>query len=216
MSRLFPLARLSRRRLGELFGARAARAYGIGIAGTNALLLLLLPSTTEASAFAALLKSASSSASWAVAGFVGLSAARDLSRRDELDGISALASSRGYDARDLDLSRVGAAAFVIAVWLFVPLSLLSLIAGIRLSAPSGAWTIAWIAFLALYSALLAVTLSALARLAAHLYPNYGRSALSTFVLLPHLLHWAFPEVPSLPAAFGWLLDRGADWVSLFG
>jgi hypothetical protein len=216
VSRLFPLARLSRRRLGELFGARAARAYAIGIAGTNALLVLLLPSTTEASAFAALVRNASSSASWAVAGFVGLSAARDLYGRDQLDGISALASTRGFDARDLGLSRVGAAAFVIAVWLFVPLAVLALIAGVRLSAPSGAWTIAWIAFLAPYAALLGITLSALARLAAHLYPNYGRSALAAFVLLPHLLHWAFPEVPSLPAAFGWLLDRGEDWVALFG
>ena len=211
---LLPLARLSRRRLGELFGARAARAYGVGISVSYALMILLLPSTTEASTFAALVKNALSSASWAVAGFVSLSAARDLSQRDRVDGVSALAESRGYGNHALEWSRFGAAAFVIAVWLFLPLAALSLLAGLRLAGPSTAWTLAWLGFLALYVPLLALTLSALARVAARFYPSYGRSALATFVLLPHLVRWAFPEVPSVPAAFAWLLERGTDFVSL--
>jgi ABC-type transport system involved in multi-copper enzyme maturation permease subunit len=211
--RLYPLARLCRRRLGELFGARAARAYGVGIATSYGLLLMLLPRTSEPSEFSAVLGDALSSASWAVAGLVSLSASRNLAGRDEADGVSALARCRGYDARELTLARFAAAAFVIAAWLFVPFAALSLLAGFRLAAPSVTWTAAWLAFLTLYAPLLALTMSGLSRLAARLYPNHGRSALAAFVLLPHLLHWAFPDVPSLPAAFGWLLQRGTGFAS---
>lgn len=214
MPRWFALARLSRRRLGELFGARAGRAYGVGIAVSHALLILLLPKTTEASAVTELLKSGLVSASWAVAGFVSLSAARDLAARDDGDGLTELAATRGYDSRDLTLARFGAAAFVIAFWIFVPFTLLALLAAFRSSIAGAVWALGWIGFVAFYVAILALTTSALARIAARLYPSHGRSALGAFVLLPHLLHSAFPAVPSLPAAFGWLLEHGTGWLSV--
>jgi hypothetical protein len=205
------LIRLSSRRLGEAFGMRAGRTYAIGIAVSYGLLLLLLPASTDTRTAGLVLSEALRAASWAVAGFGALSAARDLSGRDRTDGLLSLAQSSGYGKRDVVVSHWAAGGMRITFWLFVPFALLALFAGLRLSTPRAlAWACAWLSFALVYAPLLGVTASTLSRALARLFPGHGRSALLLLVLGPHLLRLSMPGLPSLPAGFAWLLERGGE------
>lgn len=207
------MIRLSSRRLGEAFGMRAGRTYAVGIAVSYALLLLLLPASTDTRTAGLVLSEALRAASWAVAGFGALSAARDLSARDRDDGLVSLAHASGYRERDVVISHWAAGGLRIAFWLFVPFACLALLAGLRFSTPQAlAWASGWLVLGLLYAPLLAVTASTLSRTLAWLFPGHGRSALLLFVVGPHLLRLPFPELPSLPAGFAWLLERGGELV----
>jgi hypothetical protein len=213
VARLLPLIRLSSRRLGEAFGMRAGRTYAIGISLSYALLLLLLPASTDARTAGLVLSEALRAASWAVAGFGALSAARDLSTRDHDDGLVSLANASGYRTRDVLVSHWAAGAMRIAFWLFVPFALLALFAGVRFSTPRALlWASGWLAVALVYAPLLGVTASTLSRGAARLFPGHGRIALLLFVVGPHLLRLSFPELPSVPAAFAWLLEQSNQLV----
>jgi hypothetical protein len=211
--RLLPLIRLSSRRLGEAFGMRAGRTYAIGIAVSYALLLLLLPASTDTRTAGLVLSEALRAASWAVAGFGALSAARDLSARDRDDGLVSLARASGYQERDVVVSHWAAGGMRITFWLFVPFAVLALFAGLRFSTPQAlVWGVGWLGLCLVYAPLLGVTASTLSRASARLFPGHGRTALLLFVVGPHLLRLSFPELPSLPAGFGWLLERGGELV----
>lgn len=213
MVRLLPLIRLSSRRLSEAFGMRAGRTYAIGISVSYALLLLVLPASTEARTAGLVLSEALRAASWAVAGFGALSAARDLSARDQNDGLVSLAGASGYRECDVVFSHWAAGALRIAFWLFVPFAALALFAGLRFSTPrSLVWACGWLGLSLVYAPLLGVTASTLSRAAARLFPGHGRTALLALVFVPHLLRLSFPELPSLPAAFDWLLERGSELI----
>jgi len=192
---------------------RAGRTYAIGISVSYALLVLALPASTDGRTADLVLSEALRAASWAVAGFGALSAARDLSTRDQGEGLVSLARASGYRERDLVLSHWAAGALRIAFWLFVPFAVLASIAGLRFAGSrSPAWAAGWLALALVYAAVLALTASSLARAAARLFPNYGRSALLFFVVVPHLLRLSFPELPSVPAGFAWFLERGSELV----
>ncbi len=142
---------------------RAGRTYAIGISVSYALLLLLLPASTDARTAGLVLSEALRAASWAVAGFGALSAARDLSARDHDDGSVSLANASGYRARDVLVSHWAAGAMRIAFWLFVPFALLALFAGVRFSTSAGVDLGVGLAAVGLvYAPLLGVTASTLA------------------------------------------------------
>jgi len=209
------LVRFSQRRLTELFGARAARLYGIGIAASFGVMIAVLPRPVSIGALEGLLLQALRSASWFVAGLCAFSAARDLARRDFEEGVTALVAQRGHDARSLELSRGLAAAQFIALWIGVPSSILALIAWIKTADPARwAWTAGWLGFVIVYSSLLGIVVAGLARAASRLSPHRGRSLLAAFVFVPELLRTAWPSVPSVPAVFAWALDRAAELDSL--
>jgi hypothetical protein len=192
---------------------RAARLYGIGIAVSYAIVLWLLPAPVDAGAMAAVLRNALISASWAVAGFSALSLARDLTTREQSEGITSLIRLHGYDARELRVSIVAAGAFAIWIWILVPFVALVLLSGAVIEAVSKTgWTLAWLAFAAAYAAGLALIASALSRGCAELYPRHGKLALLALVLVPHALRLSLPGFPSLPASFGWLIEQGSALV----
>jgi hypothetical protein len=207
---------LVRARLAESWGIRAARLYGIGIGLSYTLTILLLPDRAPVATVNAVVKNALVSASWAVAGLVMVSAARNLQRNDRNDGISALIGARGYHERDLGLARLIAAASVITVWIFVPVALLSVLAGTALSTGALRFSLGWVGFALVYAALLGASVSALARCSARFFPEHGPSVLIAAVLVPHLLRLSFPDLPSFPAAFAWLLERGSSTLEGFG
>lgn len=211
MRELGALVRLSSRRLAELLGMRSARAYAIGLGLSFAALVLLTAPSAQTSTLDALLTQALKSASWLVGGLSALSAARDLAERDRRDGIAVLAGGRGHDDRALELARALAASLRIAVAVALPV-----VGLVWLSCASAgrsgpvAWAIAWTCFAALYSASLGLTLGVLARGAALLSHRHGRLVLLGVVVVPELLRQSWPALPTLAAAFGWALERGAE------
>lgn len=208
------LVRFSKRRIGELFGARAARLYGIGIAVSFAILIGILPRPVSPSTLEDLLVSALKSASWAVAGFSALSAARDLVGRDREDGVLSLLAQRGFDPRTLELSRALGAAFLIATWIAVPAALLALLAWAKLGEPDHwPWVFAWIGFVVAYSVVLGIVAGGLAR-AVSLVTERGRLALVGLVIAPELLRVVWPSVPSIPGLFSWALERASEFDSM--
>lgn len=215
----FPLVRFSKRRIGELFGARAGRLYGIGVALSFAVLIGFLPEPVSPSKVEDLLIAALKSASWSVAGFTALSAARDLGRRDDDDGILSLVAQRGHDPRSLELSRVLGAALWVASWVAGPALVLAAFAWTRLGDWSlWPWTFSWASFVLFYSASLGIAAGGLARGAARV-TSWGRLGLIALVMAPELLRSVWPSVPSIPAAFAWALERAAQldsvavWIS---
>lgn len=192
---------------------RAARMYGIGIAVSYAFVLWMLPSPLDTETLAAVLRNALTSASYAVAGFSALSLARDLVARERAEGITALLGMHGYDERELRISLVFAGAFAIWLWIFLPFAVLVALSASALDDSSKAfWTFGWWSFAAVYAALLALTASALSRVCAELYPRHGKLTLLALVLVPHALRLSMPGFPSLPASFGWLIERGSELV----
>jgi hypothetical protein len=192
---------------------RAARLYGIGIAVSYAIVLWMLPAPLDAGTVANVLRNALSSASWAVAGFSALSLARDLTEREQSDGIAALIRLHGYDTRELQVSIVAAGALAIWIWVLLPFAALVAVSAPMLDGVSKvSWTMAWLSFAVLYSAALALGASMLSRGCAELYPRHGRLVLVALVLMPHVLRLSLPGFPSLPASFAWLIEQGAALV----
>lgn len=211
MRDIVPLIRLSSRRLAELLGMRSARAYAIGLGLSFAALVLLTAPSAQTSTLDALLTQALKSASWLVGGLSALSAARDLAERDRREGISVLAGGLGHDDRTLEVARAVAASLRIAVAIAVPVvGLVWLSCASAGRAGPVAWAVAWTCFALVYSASLGLTLGALARGAALLSHRHGRLVLLGVVFVPELLRQTWPSLPTVAAAFGWALERGAE------
>lgn len=208
MSPLPLLVRFSRRRIAELFGARAARLYGIGVAASFGISILVIPGSPSVPIVESLLRRALISASWIVGGLTALSAARDLARRDREDGVTALVAQRGYSASALEVSRALAASVLIATWVGVPSLLLAIAAWAKVGDLGvWRWALGWTAFVVVYSTALGLVLGVLARWASRASPDRGRLLLAAFILIPELLHAVWPFLPSVPSAFGWALHR---------
>ncbi|MFO7181592.1 MAG: hypothetical protein DIU78_023015 [Pseudomonadota bacterium] len=210
MRRFVPLVRFSHRRLGELLGMRIARLYGVGIAASYGVALALVPADVRLETAPDLLRRALAATSWIVAGFSGLSLARDLAVRDRSDGIEMLAALRGYDARQLELARSVAGALRIAMWSAAPIVALALLVAASSGTLRGVLLGAsFTGFALVYAALLGVTVAALSRAGAGLSPRRGRLVFAAFILLPHAARLVSPSTPSVPAAFAWLLEQSA-------
>lgn len=208
MPRLLLLVDFSRRRLAELLGARVSRLYGLGLAASFALMVVLLPGAAPVWAVSKLLVRELTSASWIVAGLAALSAARDLEQRDRDEGALALAAQRGHAPAALELSRVLATAGHIAFWVGVPALVLAVLGWFKVSDLTvWRWALAWIAFVVVYALALGLVLGVLARVAARASRQRGRTVLVVLILVPELVRVAWPVVPSVPSAFAWALAR---------
>lgn len=201
-----PLVRLCAESQRQLWGIRLGRLYGYGIGASYALLAWLGPSSlsTASKLWARCLMTAS----W-VAGIGALSLATDLEARDALQGFVGLARLRGHDAAELEQARTlaGARALTRAVLvpgLFVALSLM-----LRLQTPRAALGALAFALLSVpYAVIVGVTLAALARACSRWLPGRGRLLLLAVTLGPWLLALGLGrDLPSIPAAFSWLLAR---------
>lgn len=205
---MFPraLVRLCARSQKELWGLRLTRLYGFGIGVSYGALALAMPQEPQVAA--ALWSRSLVTASW-VAGVGALSLATDLEARDAAQGLTGLARLRGFGSPALERARILAGALRVAGAVAIPGLLVALAALLRFRTLPGAVTALWLALLTLpYAALLGGTLACLARLSSRLLPQRGRLLLLSLVLGPWLLALGTrSDVPSVPAAFGWLLAR---------
>jgi hypothetical protein len=195
------LVALCERRLADAFGGRIARLYGWGVAATYAIALVLLRARSEA-----ILSQSLVALAWIPAGLVALGAARDQARLDDESGFVLLVRQRGFDARDLELSRFLAAALRIArITGWPALALVAVRASLARSADA-ALASAWSAFGAgVFVLCLSLTVAALARASAILSGGRGRLTLAALVLVPHLASALFPWMPSIPKMLGGVL-----------
>lgn len=192
--------------MASLFGIKSARLYAIGIAFSFTILIAFTPPSL--SLLDELLLQALTSASWIVAGLAALSSARDLERKDREEGILALVLSRGHAANALELSRALAASLLIALRVGLPLLILVTIAWFKLAdLERFRWFVSWSAFITVYALALGLVLGVLARVAARISPDRGRIVLVLLIALPELGRVLVPNLPTVPSAFGWALDR---------
>lgn len=208
---LFPraLVRLCSKAQRELWGLRLGRLYGFGIGISYGIVALVGPASTATSV--RLWVRALATASW-VAGIGALSLARDLVARDAAHGLSGLARLRGHGEAELERARTFAGALRLSTTVAVPGILLSLSSLLRLHTLRGAAVALALAALTLpYAALVGGSLAPLARACSRWLPGRGRLLLLSLVLGPWLLGSGLKlPVPSLPAAFDWLLEHIAE------
>lgn len=204
--------RLCARAQRELWGIRLTRVYGIGIGLSYAVTLLVLSPTPEVAL--KLWARALATASW-VAGVGALSLARDLVSRDAQQGLVSLARLRGFTEQGLERARAVAGALKLSGAVAAPGVIVALTALLHFRTSAAAAVALALALLTLpYAALLGTTLALLARLSSRLLPGRGRTLFLALVLGPWLLATGTgSSLPSVPAAFGWLLERLAGSVS---
>lgn len=207
---LFPraLVRLCSQAQRQLWGLRLGRVYAFGIGFSYAMLAFAGPATLGGSA--KLWARTLATASW-VAGVGALSLATDLAARDAEQGITTLARLRGFGSASLARARVLAGALRLATTVAVPglmVSLALLLHHRTLQGALGALVLA--SFTLPYAALVGGVLAPLAR-ACHVFlPGRGRWLLAGLVLGPWLLALGTrAPIPSIPAAFAWLLEQAA-------
>ena len=208
---LFPraLVRLCSKAQRELWGLRLGRVYGFGIGLSYAVVAFVGPASTATST--RLWVRAVGTASW-VAGIGALSLARDLSARDAARGLSSLSRLRGYGEAELERARTLAGAIRLSTTVALPGLMLSLASLLRFHTLRDAAVALALALLTLpYAACVGGCLAPLARACSRLLPGRGRMLLLALVLGPWLLGSGLRlPVPSLPAAFGWLLQHLAQ------
>ena len=188
------------------WGLRLGRLYGIGIGVSYAIL-----EWTSAESFGASAKlwaRAMATATW-VAGVGALSLARDLSERDTTQGLTSLARLRGFGEAKLERARSVAGALRLSKTVATPGLILALATLLRFATLQGALVALSLALLTLpYAALVGGVLAPLARSCSRWLPGRGRLLLLAIVLGPWLLGMGLGVfVPSIPAAFTWLLQH---------
>ena len=200
------LVRLCSRSQRELWGLRLGRLYGFGIGISYAAVAMFAPPSTGGAA--KLWVRCVVTASW-VAGVGALSLARDLSARDTAQGIVSLSRLRGFGEAQLERARTLAGALRLAGTVLVPGLILALGLLLRFRTWHGALVALSLAVLTLpYAALVGGTLAPLARACNRWLPGRGRLLLMAITLGPWLLGAGLDaHVPSIPAAFGWLLEH---------
>lgn len=197
-------------RLRQFGGMRLALVLGWTTAAGFALMMLFLAARGIAADLDTVVLRGVGVLSWLAAGVAALAAARDLQALDQREGVSALAMQRGFDARSLAQARVAASVRRIAIVTGGPALCLALLA-LALSPAAALRSRALLCGgVCGYVALLAVVLGLLARWSAALSPGRARALLLVVVLGPELARIVWPLVPSVPALFGWLLDRLAS------
>ena len=204
--------RLCSRAQRELWGVRLTRVYGIGIGLSYAVTLFVLSAPPGLAL--KLWARALATVSW-VAGVGALSLARDLVSRDTQQGLVSLARLRGFGAPALERARALAGAIRLSGAVAAPGLIVALAALLHFRTFAAASFALALALLTLpYAALLGTALALLARLSSHLLPGRGRTLFLALALGPWLLaSGTNSSLPSLPAAFSWLLERLAGSLS---
>ena len=186
---------------------RMARLYAAGVAVTYGVLVVLASGDGAARAGRALVIRELTAASWVVTALAALSLAANLREQDVQRGFGGLLAQRGIRDDALELGRWLAGAKRIATLVGLSGLFVCAVAAMRVgSLQSGLLLLARAIATVVYSLLLGAGISALARAAASLAPRHGRSLLIALVLLPHAARELWPELPSVPAAYGSLLS----------
>ena len=200
------LVRLCSNAQKPLWGLRLGRLYGYGIGLSYAVLALVGPASIATST--KLWARCLATASW-VAGVGALSLATDLASRDAAQGLTGLARLRGFSEPQLERARLFAGALRLSTTVLVPGLMLSIAALLKFRSLQAGLLALCLAVLTLpYAALVGGVLAALARASHRLLPGRGRLVLLLLGLGPWLVALGTgAHLPSVPAAFGWLLDN---------
>ncbi|HEX6274571.1 MAG TPA: hypothetical protein VFZ53_16120 [Polyangiaceae bacterium] len=200
--RFVDLVALAERRLADAFGGRIARFYAWGIAGSYAFALFIAKGRAEAILAQALL-----ALSWIPAGLVALGAAKNQARVDDENGFVALVRQRGFDARELEVARVGAAVLrIVRVTGYPALALVLLRAALARDANAAVASAHSALGATVYISCLSFLLGTLACASAVLSAGRGRITLLALVFVPHVARALFPGMPSVPAMLGAILE----------
>jgi hypothetical protein len=200
--RFVDLVALAERRLADAFGGRIAHFYAWGIAGSYAFMLFVAKGRADS-----LLAQALLALSWIPAGLVALAAAKNQARFDDENGFVALVRQRGFDARELEAARVGAAIARIARVTGYPALALVLVRAALARDANAAVASAHAALgAAVYVLCLSFLLGTLACASAVLSGGRGRTTFVALVLVPHLARALFPGIPSVPAMLDAILE----------
>lgn len=200
------LVRLCQQAQRTLWGLRLGRLYGFGIGLTYAVLMFLGPPSPVTAT--KLWARALATASW-VAGVGALSLATELAARDATQGITGLARLRGFAEAELERARTVAGALRLTTTVATPGLMFALASLLCFRNLHGTLvSLALALFTVPYAALLGGSLALLARGCSSWLPGRGRLLLMVLVLGPWLLSSGLQvPLPSLPGAFGWLLDH---------
>ena len=200
------LVRLCAQAQRGLWGLRLARLYGFGVGFGYAVLVFVGPASLTTSS--RLWARALATASW-LAGVGALSLATELTTRDATQGLTDLARLRGFGEAQLERARTIAGARRLAVASLLPGLLVALATLLRFRTLHGSAVALGLALATLpYALLVGSSLAFLARACSRWLPGRGRLLLLALVLGP----WLFglgssTPIPSLPGAFGWLLQH---------
>lgn len=200
------LVRLCQQAQRTLWGLRLGRLYGFGIGLSYAVLVFLGPASPATTT--KLWARALATASW-VAGVGALSLATELAARDATQGITGLARLRGFGEAELERARTAAGALRLTTTVATPGLMFALASLLCFRTLHGTLVSLALAVLTLpYAALVGGSLSLLARACSGWLPGRGRLLLLLLALGPWLLASGLQvPLPSLPGAFGWLLDH---------
>lgn len=200
------LVRLCSRSQRQLWTLRLGRLYGIGVGVSYGLVALVGPESLAVSS--KLWARCLATASW-VAGAGALSLATDLAARDQAQGLSSLARLRGFGEAELERARTVAGAIRLATIVMLPGLIISVASLLRFRTLHAALLALGLGLLTLpYAAIVGSVLATLARVCQRVMPGRGRLLLLAICLGPWLVGKGLSsDVPSVPAAFAWLLDH---------
>lgn len=203
MTRLIVLTDNQHRRLWTL---RFARAYAIWIGVAGAVLMVAVAHTAEGVALGLVVVRAVTWLSWVVGGLALWAAAKLYDA--PACAVTELARLRGYPQAAVRWSSTAAVAVRVTYLTAMPALLLSCLSLGWLRSPRAIfWIVVLGGCVAAYSIVLGACVALLARLAQTTSPHHARLTALALVAVPHLAHAAWPQIPSIPSAFAWLVDR---------
>ncbi len=208
---LWVLSKLSTRAGRQSRGFRTTRLGGwmVGLGATASIALLAVNGAADTTDVLALRVLAY--ASW-LYGVFALSALCK-SAPTALDGaLGGLAAERGYSPADVSRSWVIGAAAALARGVST-MTLIPLVVSIALSDTTRQLTtrLLLLPAVVVYALVFGYTLALVTHWARRLTPAYPRVTTAIIVLVPYGAHLLFPDTPSIPSAFGSLIDAMITW-----
>ncbi|HEX9620177.1 MAG TPA: hypothetical protein VF989_08590 [Polyangiaceae bacterium] len=200
--RLRELHRSFARELRRRTGVRAGGGIAVAIAAGFGLAIVVQPGDGESA------RPLIASSLWGISIFGVGPAAVSLAghSREPCRDTRQLAALRGIDWTTVETARYGAGLstlFGVALWPSVALCALAGFSSVDVALALS--ELALVVPVALYAAALAIALGTLAHVSVRLVPHHARFTVIALLLIPQLLRAIWPNTPSVPAAFDWLL-----------
>jgi hypothetical protein len=190
----------------RLWTMRLASAYAIWIGVAGAGLMVAIAHGGEDAALGLVVVRAVTWLSWVVGGLALWAAAKPIG--GEPCTVTELAKLRGYSEAAVRWSSTAAIALRITHLTATPALLLACLSLSWLrSLHAMLWTLVLCGCVAAYAVVLGASVVLLARLACATNPRHARLTALALVAVPYLAHAAWPQIPSLPTVFAWLIER---------
>lgn len=202
-----PLLGLCARQTRALLGIRLGTSAAWMLALIYAAMIMYLGVTTVDADFGAVALNAVRTISAVSGTLVLLSVSHNFARLDQQQGISIVASLRGYSFSQVERWRWAASVLVLTRVFLYP-SLVAIVATLAMadSVKQVALRLMLAVLVLIYCFALAAVLATLGRWSARLAPGFARTFALAVLVLPHLAREVWPLVPSLPALFLYALE----------